>query len=260
MPIAKINGINLDYAVTGQGVPLVMLMGLGSGKRGWMFQTGLLKKYFKLITFDNRGVGNSDKPEGPYSIRMMAEDTIGLMDYLHIDKAHILGISLGGMIAQELAINYPQRVNKLVLGCTFCTHDDTSGDQPEWTKAVESGLQGNLNPMFERLFNKRINRVIFGSVMKRALKKSGAAGVAGMAGQYQASLKHDTAGRLSQVKSPTLVIGGTSDRVMKPGSFKVISDFIPQSKLVIMENGSHLLFVETRARFNKEVLGFLRSN
>jgi 3-oxoadipate enol-lactonase len=260
MPIAKINGINIDYAVTGQGFPLVMIMGLGSGKKGWLFQTNLLKKYFKVITFDNRGVGNSDKPEGPYSIRMLAEDTLGLMDYLHIDKAHILGISLGGMIAQELAINYPQRVDKLILGCTFCTHDDTSGDHPAWTRAMESSLQGNLNPMFERLFNKGLNRIIFGSLMKRTLKKSGAAGIAGMAGQYEASLKHNTAERLSQIKSPTLVIGGTADRVMKPGSFKVISDLIPQAKLVTIENGPHLVSIETRGRFNNEVLSFLRNN
>jgi pimeloyl-ACP methyl ester carboxylesterase len=260
MPIAIINGIDIDYSVAGQGVPLVMIMGLGSDKKGWLFQTGLFKKFFKVIIFDNRGVGNSDKPEGPYSIRMMAEDTLGLMNYLSIDKAHILGISLGGMIAQELAINYPQRVNKLVLGCTFCTHDGISGDYPEWTKAIESGLQGDLNPMFDRLFNKPLNRIIYGSVMKRKIKKSGASGIMGMTGQYRASLKHDTSGRLSQIKSPTLVVGGTADRVMKPGSFEVMSKLIPQSKLIMIENGSHLMFLETRGRFNKEVLSFLKNN
>jgi pimeloyl-ACP methyl ester carboxylesterase len=261
MPIARVNGIDLNYAVAGQGIPLVMIMGMGFGQKGWIFQTRFFKKYFQVITFDNRGAGNSDKPEGPYTIRMMADDTIGLMDHLHIDKAHILGISLGGMIAQELAVNYPQRVNRLVLGCTFCKQDNnTSGDYPEWGKAVESGLKGNYDPMFDKLFNKRLNQIILGSVLKRALKKSGEAGTRGIAGQYQASAKHNTADKLPRINLPTLVIGGTADRVMKPSSFKVLSSLIPQSKLIMIENGSHSIFVETRGRFNREVLNFLKSS
>jgi pimeloyl-ACP methyl ester carboxylesterase len=261
MPVARVNGINLDYFVIGQGTPLVMIMGMGFGRKGWRFQTDFFRRYFQVITFDNRGAGNSDKPDGPYSIRMMAEDTIGLMDYLHIEKAHILGISLGGMIAQELAINFPQRVDKLVLGSTFCQQDNnTNGEYPEWNQAVESRFKGNYNPMFDKLFNKRMSRMIFGSVLKRALKKAGEAGNLGMAGQYQASLKHHTADRLPQIKSPTLVIGGTADKVIIPGSYKVISNLIPGSKLVMFENGSHSIFVEARGRFNQEVLNFLKQN
>jgi 3-oxoadipate enol-lactonase len=261
MPIARVNGINLDYTVVGKGAPLVMIMGMGFGQKGWLFQTGYFKKYFQVITFDNRGSGNSDKPEGPYSTRQMAADTIGLMDDLQIDKAHILGISLGGMIAQEIAINYPQRVNKLVLGCTYCRQDNnTSGDYPEWSQAVQLRFRGNFDPMFEKLLNQRWNRVIFGSILKRALKKGGQAGAVGMAGQYQACLEHHTSERLAQIKAPTLVIGGTADRVMKPSSFKVMADLIPGSQLLMIDKGSHSVFVETRGQFNQKVLNFLKPN
>jgi pimeloyl-ACP methyl ester carboxylesterase len=258
MPVTKINGINIDYSVIGQGEPLVMIMGLGTGQKGWMFQTRFFSKYFKVITFDNRGAGKSDKPEGPYSTRMMTDDTIALMDYLHIEKAHVIGFSLGGMIAQELAVNFSQRVNKLVLVSTFCRKNNNT-EYPEWGKAIGSCLKGNFDPMFNRLFNGRFTRILVGSVMKKAIKKQGEAGLRGISGQFQASEKHDTADRLSLVKSPVLVIGGTGDRVMIPGSFKYLSGLIPQSKLVMIENGSHCLFVEKRKIFNRELLRFLKS-
>jgi 3-oxoadipate enol-lactonase len=261
MPVARVNGINLDYSVTGQGEPLIMIMGMGFGQKGWRFQTGFFGNYFKVITFDNRGSGKSDKPEGPYSTKMMAEDTIGLMDYLHIDKAHILGISLGGMIAQEMALNYPQRINRLVLGCTLCKEDrEASGETPEFKNALKSGLQGEYGPMFNLLLNKRLTKLFFVPVMKRAMRKTGTAGTTGLAGQYQAGAKHNTADRLHLIKAPTLVIAGTDDRVIRPGSSRVISGLIPGSKLVMIEKGSHTLFVENRGRLNRGVLDFLKSS
>jgi pimeloyl-ACP methyl ester carboxylesterase len=260
MPVARVNGINLDYSVVGKGEPLILIMGMGFGQKGWIFQTRFFRQYFQVITFDNRGSGNSDKPEGPYSTRMMAEDTIGLMDYLHIGKAHVLGISLGGMIAQEMAINYPQRINKLVLGSTFCKHDhETSGDTPEFEKAVTSGLQGEFDRMFNLLINKRLNKMLFIPVMKRAMKKSGTAGITGLAGQRQAGFKHNTADRLPLIKTPTLVIAGTEDRVIRPGSSRLISGLIPGSKLIMIDKGSHTLFMEMRSRFNQLVLDFLKN-
>jgi pimeloyl-ACP methyl ester carboxylesterase len=92
MPKANVNGINISYRVEGQGDPLVMIMGLGSAQNNWRFQIGSFKKYYRTITFDNRGIGKSDKPTGPYTIKMMADDIIGLMDHLGIEKAHILGV------------------------------------------------------------------------------------------------------------------------------------------------------------------------
>jgi pimeloyl-ACP methyl ester carboxylesterase len=118
MPIAKVNGINMAYDVSGHGEPLVMIMGLGGTRQSWVFQKRPFSKHFEVITFDSRGIGKSDKPSDPFSMRTMADDTIGLMNYLNIDKAHVLGVSHGGRVAQEAAINYPDRVIKLVLAST----------------------------------------------------------------------------------------------------------------------------------------------
>ena len=118
MPIAKVNGINIAYDVSGHGEPLVMIMGLGGTRQSWVFQKRAFSKHFKVITFDSRGMGKSDKPSDLFSMRTMADDTIGLMNHLNIDKAHVLGVSHGGRVAQEAAINYPDRVIKLVLAST----------------------------------------------------------------------------------------------------------------------------------------------
>ncbi len=118
MPKAYVNGINIAYDVDGQGEPLVLIMGLGGTRQSWVFQKRTFRKHFKIITFDSRGIGKSDKPSEPFAIRTMADDAIGLMDHLNIDKAHVLGVSHGGRVAQEVAINYPERVNRLVLAST----------------------------------------------------------------------------------------------------------------------------------------------
>lgn len=118
MPIAKINAINIAYDVSGKGEPLVLIMGLGGTRQSWVFQKRAFSKHFKVITFDSRGMGKSDKPNEPFTMNTLADDTIGLMNYLNIDKAHVLGVSHGGRVAQEVAINYPERVNKLVLAST----------------------------------------------------------------------------------------------------------------------------------------------
>jgi pimeloyl-ACP methyl ester carboxylesterase len=106
-------------------------MGLATDKNRWTAGVYFFKKYYKIVTFDNRGVGESDKPAGPYTTKMMADDTVGLMDHLGIKKANILGVSMGGMIALEIAINYPEKVSKLVLGCTFACDDGALNGETE---------------------------------------------------------------------------------------------------------------------------------
>ena len=120
MSIAHVNDIDIYFEIHGSGPPLVLIMGLRRNAEWWYRQIPELSKHFTIIAFDNRGAGRSDKPEMEYSIRLFADDTAGLMNFLGIPKAHILGISMGGYIAQELAINHPDKVNGLILGCTSC--------------------------------------------------------------------------------------------------------------------------------------------
>jgi pimeloyl-ACP methyl ester carboxylesterase len=260
MPLARLNGINISYQVEGQGEPLVMIMGFTAGRIGWMPQIRFFKKYYRVITFDNRGAGKSDKPPGPYSTRMMADDTVKLMDLLGIEKAHIMGLSMGGMIAQELAINHPQRVIKLVLACTYARQDETSGDTLELAKFLQLTPEKKVGAMIGLAFNKPLYRFTFGLLARIQTRFKGASGRVGIEGQTEACLKHNTLERLSSITAPTLVIVGTGDRIIKPVSSEVIAGKIPNAKLVRVEGASHYFSFEMKNVFNREVLNFLKSD
>jgi 3-oxoadipate enol-lactonase len=266
MPEVRVNGINIYYRVQGRGEPLILIMGLGGECGDWFLQARAFKKYYRVITFDNRGVGKSDKPGEPYTVKTMADDTVGLMDYLGIDKAHILGVSLGGMIAQEVAINYPERVRKLILVSTNAGRDEEGEHSPELLRAM--GLK-------EGFSDEDIRSVDMGRVMNslNAHAFSGGAikmvavpfcwmrgklfGIEGMKGQFEAAMTHSTLDRLQMIKAPTLVIAGTEDRIIPHSSADVLASRIPGARLVKIEGGSHTLVAEKRSRFNREVLNFL---
>jgi 3-oxoadipate enol-lactonase len=263
MPRAKVNGINMNYMVEGQGDPIVMIMGLGGARSSWRFQTGFFKKYYRTVTFDNRGVGKSDKPASPYTIRMMADDTIGLMDQLSIVKAHVLGVSMGGMIAQELAINHPERVEKLVLGCTFA-RAGSSADSPEMNKAMETYGKSSQNEVSQRRlistmldlsFNTWSNRVFILPFAKIAIRFFS---IAGITEQMKAVSTHDTVERLKMIRAQTLVITGTEDKLVNPISSEIIAKLVPNAKLVRLPGGGHTFFMEMHSDFNREVLHFLK--
>jgi pimeloyl-ACP methyl ester carboxylesterase len=260
MLLARLNGININYQVDGQGEPLVMIMGFTAGRSGWMAQIPFFKKYYRVITFDNRGAGKSDKPPGPYSTRMMADDTVRLMDLLGIGKAHIMGVSMGGMIAQELAINYPQRVMKLVLACTYACQDETSGDSLEQAEFLQLTPEKKVSAMVGLAFNKPLYRFVFSLLSRVQTRFMGASGRVGIAGQSEACRKHNTLERLPLITAPTLVIVGTGDRIIKPISSEVIAGKIPNAKLVKVEGGSHYFSFEMKSVFNREVLSFLKSD
>lgn len=265
MPKARANGIDIHYKVEGQGEPLILIMGYSGTQESWLLQTRAFAKHYRVVTFDNRGVGKTDKPDGPYTTRMMADDTIGLMDHLEINKAHVLGVSMGGMIAQELAINYPERVCKLVLGCTFAGRDDTSGYSLDIVRALggEEGYSDEdvINIPIRKLtnvvvalsFNKRLYRMILVPLAKIGTRLSG---TRGLVAQFEACQSHNTLDRLHLIQAPTLVIAGTQDRVISPLSSEVLANTIPNVRLVRVEGGAHAFFVEMRGRFNKEVLNF----
>jgi len=138
VPEVKVNDIQLYYEMHGQGEPLVLIMGLGASTRGWDMQIPTFSREFQVVAFDNRGSGRSDKPDSSYSIRLFADDTAGLMDALGIASAHVYGQSMGGLIAQELALSYPQRVRTLVLGSTSCGGQQAVAALPEHVTLMAS--------------------------------------------------------------------------------------------------------------------------
>jgi 3-oxoadipate enol-lactonase len=265
MPKAPVNGINMYYEVHGKGVPLVMIQGFAGNHQAWFFQTSVFKKYYKVVIFDNRGIGRSGKSNEPYTIKTMADDVIGLMDYLNIDKAHVLGLSLGGMVAQEVAISYAERVSKLILGSTFAG-SEVNDVNPELMKVlgIREGstdvdirsidFRKLMNFMVSSAFNKRLFKMVLVPLSKYSLRS---VDPERYLGQMQSLAGYDTLDRLHMIKAPTLVITGKGDRIISPGASEVIASHIPNSKLVLVKGGSHAFFMEMRGRFNKEVLGFL---
>jgi len=264
MPMANVNGININYRVDGQGETVIMISGAGANLSVWRFQVGYFKKYYRTITFDNRGVGKSDKPAGPYTFKTMADDTSCLLNHLGIEKAHVIGVSMGGMIAQELAISHPEKVDKLVLGCTFARRDETSGFSSEYNKEIEAYEKSSRDKANQRRLasagidlgiNKRSYRVFLLPLMKFAVRLSEPKGVDE---QFGALSTFDVVDRLGMIKAPTLVITGTEDRVIKPTSSEVIANLVPKAKLVKVPGGGHNFPIEMRGEFNREVLNFLK--
>ena len=259
MATALVKGINIDYTVRGDGEPLVMVTGLGSSQSAFRFHVPTFAKHFRVITFDNRGGGRSDKPAGPYSIRQMADDCIGLLDQLGIKKAHVLGVSMGGTIAQEVAINYPERVSRLVLACTYAGHDALNGRTPQWDAAIKAFVQDRKTPSVGLVFNRWPFRVLGHLMLRSGYGRMGDAARTGFAAQAEAAAGHDTLARLGSIKAPTLVIAGTGDKAIRPTSSDTLARLIPNAKLVKVKGGSHTFPVENRREFNREVLGFLRA-
>lgn len=270
MPFAWLRNFRMYYEVHGEGEPLLLIMGLGVDSSGWLFQIPAFRKHYKVITFDNRGCGKTDKPPGPYTTREMAEDTVSLLDFLEVESANVLGISMGGMVAQELAIRHPSRCRKLILACTYARPDD------EVRRILSEGIKkivgkelplSEIDPslidamtivdfMLPLTLSKNFidsNREAINAWISTLLKN---VSVSGFLAQVQATQSHDTVERLHLIKSPTLVITGDSDKLVPPSCSTLLAEKIPGAKLLIME-GPHGFNFENRKRFNEEILRFL---
>jgi pimeloyl-ACP methyl ester carboxylesterase len=241
------------YEVQGKGSPLVMLMGLGGNKDWWApaLVTAISNKY-RTIIFDNRGVGRTDTPETSFTMKMMADDTVGLMDALKIRKAHILGISLGGMVAQELVLNHPDRVEKLVLCSTMCGPSH-SVMNPQVVAQLQSGggqtpaevAKATIPLLYPPEFMKANPKVIEETTRLMLIAPTRPDMYMRQLG---ATVSFDTYERLPTIKTPTLVMHGKKDLLIPCQNGKIIADRIPGAKLVQFEKTGHALFtVETEA-------------
>jgi len=263
MASINVNDCNLYYEIDGQGDPLVLIMGLRRNAEWWYRQIPELSQHFQVIAFDNRGAGRSDKPVMEYSIRLFADDTAGLMAALDIESAHILGISMGGYIAQELALNYPAKVEKMVLGCTGCGGEKAVLMSPERMQKfnANAGLQPeeilrrNMDIYFSDEFVAHNRKKIeeFVNISLRHCQP-----VDAFMRQFDACQRHDTAGRLGRLSIPTLIMTGDDDPLVPPENSYILQELIPGAELSVFPGGRHCFFIEHAEQFNKKVLDFFR--
>ena len=263
MPKLKVNDIQIYYEVHGEGFPLIMIMGLGGNLDWWdprMVQE--FSKRFMTILFDNRGTGRSALSDRSHTIKLFADDTAALMDGLGISKAHVLGISMGGMIAQELVLNHPQKVEKLVLCSTLCGGEkqvlpsmDVMGTLmvDRSARSQEEIVKMTIPVVLTEDFAKK-NPDLVELMMQRALKAP--ISDESYRRQLGAILVFDTHDRLPQIKAPTLILCGRKDILVPPGNGPILAEAIPDAKLVYLERSAHGL-VEDMDEVINAVTGFL---
>jgi pimeloyl-ACP methyl ester carboxylesterase len=263
MPKIRVGDIEMYYVEAGAGEPLVLIMGFSGDHTAWGLQVRALAEAYRVIAFDNRGAGQTDTPDGPYTIRMMAGDTVGLMDALRIDRAHVLGVSMGGMIAQEIALNHPQRVRSLHLGCTLARPDGYSHARgAAWTEIrTRLSPEAALRAIFLWLFapstyNERPELVE--QLLQGALANPYRQSLAGFLRQRDAIAGHDTLERLGAIRCPTLVTAAEDDILVPPRFSRELAERIPGAELRIVERAGHVYFWEQPDAFNELALEFLR--
>jgi 3-oxoadipate enol-lactonase len=257
MPLARFDEIELSYDRAGSGPPLLLIMGMSGTFDHW--DAGFLedlRRDFDVIVYDHRGVGASSRLDGRLSIAQLAEDAAGLLTALEIDSAHVLGISMGGMVAQELALAGRAGINRvrtLALGCTYCGGEGSalagedvmrrlaegmsSGDRE---RAVRAAWEANVSPSFAA------NDDAYARFLEIGLRRGVAVEV--IMAQMRAIARHDTSARLSEIELPTLVLHGTLDEMLPVQNGRMIAGLIPGSGLEIFEGVGHLFFWERPER------------
>src|SRR6201997_4717909 len=259
MPIVENQGAEIYWDEQGSGEPLLLIMGLSYPSYMWHRTRPVLAQTYRTIALDNRGVGQSDVPPGVYSIALMASDAAAVLDAADVESAHVFGISMGGMIAQEFALQYPKRVRSLILGCTAAGGPTAVRAEPEAAQmlmtrdrmtpeqAAEAAVPFIYNPTTPR---ERIDEDI-------AIRRPWFPRPEAYKAQLQGILAWEAYSRLFGIAAPTLVIHGESDRLVPPGNAKLIAEQIPGAKLVMIPHASHLFLTDQTEVAHRAIFDFL---
>ena len=236
MPHANSKGAQIYWEESGTGEPLLLIMGLGYPHEMWHRTSPVVSAHYRTILFDNRGVGRSDVAPGPHSIAQMAEDAATVLDAAGVAKAHVFGISMGGMIAQEFAIKFPERVNRLVLGCTACGgRNAISASQKvldvlmararmtpdEGARAMVPYIYDSSTP------RERVEEDL--EIRRRCYPTA-----EGYMNQVQAILAWTSFDRLAQIRVPTMIIHGETDQLIPAENGPILAQSIAGSSLVML--------------------------
>lgn len=260
MPYAENEGTKIYWDERGAGQPLLLIMGLGSTSDLWYRLGPMLSAHYRTILFDNRGVGRSDAPPGPYSITTMASDAAVVMDAAGVGSAHVLGFSMGGFIAQELALHYPGRVRGLILAGTACGGKEAVRAAPEVLVALEArGVKTpeegfwmmapyNYDPS---TLPTRIEEDLAASLRTSLQRKSYIAqlqGIASWAGSHS---------RLSRLDAPVLIIHGESDQLIPPENGRILAHVIANARVVMIPRAGHRFMTDQPEAASEAILSFL---
>ena len=252
------NGIQMNYAVEGDGPWLVMSHSLACDLSMWEEQIPLFRKHFRVLRFDTRGHGASGAPSGAYSLDMLADDLLGLLDGLKIEKPHFVGLSMGGMIGQTFSLQHPGRLRSLVL----C--DTSSRIPPEagalWEGRIKTAMEQGMEPLVEPTLKRWFTDPYIAAnpaMMARVGKLIRNTPAAGYAGCCHAIRRLDLTAKLGAITCPVQVVVGEQDAGTPVAMSKAICEAIPGSELVIIPSASHLSNLEQPETFSRAVLKFL---
>jgi len=272
---ALVNGINICYEIHGDGDPVLLVHGLGTKKEAWIAQNEPLAEYFRVIRFDNRGAGKSDRPDGPYTMDVFADDINVLLDVLEIEKTHIIGWSLGGMIVQNFILKYPQRVHKMVLINTNYGTPDESGAEAYKNMRLQSLKLSKEDPVksfwqsiradYYIKFRKQmeadpskkwyslwsVDDLIQNSITDPITEKD-------IIVQAEALATHHTFDRLQEIKNDTLLITSSHDRITPQSVMEEMHERIPKSTLKIIEKAGHGSPRSRAPEINQMIIEFLK--
>jgi 3-oxoadipate enol-lactonase len=260
--LIKANGIQLNYELSGKkdGSFVILSHSLGSSLMMWNPQMKALEPHFQVLRYDIRGHGKSEAPPGAYALELLGEDAVALLDVLEIEKVHWVGLSMGGMIGQSVALNYPKRLESLALCDTGAAIAPEA--QPIWQERIdavrEKGVASQLEPTMERWFTPaflKLNSYMLGVIRKEFL----ATPAQGYLGCIYAIRKLNYLERLSAINVPTLIMVGEDDPGTPVSASEAMHRRIPNSKLVIIKSARHLSNVEQPEVFNTNLLTFLKS-
>lgn len=256
MPFATAkDGTRLYFETWGKGEPLLLIGGRNSDHHIWNLNRKDFIKRYQVIVYDQRGTGQSDKPEAPpYTTRIFADDAIAILDHLQIPRAHAYGVSMGGAISQWLGIDHPDRIGALVMACSKAgkSHGVDPSKETQTLMSDEDNPQA-VNLMFSKALG--INQLQFFFSMRASVKNPMPAYAEEL--HAQASVEHDAWDLLPNITVPTLILQGSDDQACPPQNAELLDERIPDSELQIIEGGRHMFFVEFRQKVNRLVLDFL---
>ena len=260
--LARNGPVALAYDLRGRGSPLVLIQGVGVGRWGWEPVADRLARRFRVITIDNRGIGASDTPPGHYSTRAMADDVLAVLDHAGIQRASLVGTSLGGMIAQELAFAHPERVDKLVLVATV-PGGARSRPMPLGTTYL---LASALFMTSQAKLREFVQKTLGPTTLRRRPKLARCLVARKLAhpqpesawrAQTAAGMLFNPLGRQRRITQPTLIVQGTADKVVDPGNAEVLAGLVPDARVQRFHGAGHMLYWEQPKRFVRIVTDFL---